>query len=230
VRCSPPSGEIEGALASPSFSLSNREGAAHHIFNEHHNYHINFMSLFHSLEVTINIVLFEKRGLCVVLPPLGELEGALASPSFSLFSRERAAHHLFNEHLNYHINFISLPQSRGNNKYCTLRKARAVRCSPPLGELEGALASPSFSLYNREGAAPHIFNELHNYHISFISLFHSLDVTINIVLFEKRGLWWSRRIGGIGMGLYIGFALNKLSIDIGCGCITAPSLNLSRPV
>jgi hypothetical protein len=28
----------------------------------------------------------------------------------------------------------------------------------------------------------------------------------------------------------IGFTFNKLSIDIGCGCITAPSLNLSRPV
>lgn len=29
---------------------------------------------------------------------------------------------------------------------------------------------------------------------------------------------------------YIGLAFNKLSSDIGCGTITAPSLNLSRPV
>jgi hypothetical protein len=33
------------AAASPSFSLSKREGAALHLFNDHHNYHISIISL-----------------------------------------------------------------------------------------------------------------------------------------------------------------------------------------
>ena len=47
-------GLIPPSPTSPSFSLSKGEGAVLQIFNEHHTYHINFISLFIIFEETDN--------------------------------------------------------------------------------------------------------------------------------------------------------------------------------
>ena len=73
----------------------------------------------------------------------------------------------------------------------------------------------------------------HHSHIKFISLFNIFEVTGKYCSLRKARavLWWPSPSEKVGMRPYnIGLAFNKLSIDIGRGCITAPSLNLSRPV
>ena len=88
-------------------------------------------------------------------------------------------------------------------------------------------------LLRRRRTVLHYKSKLYNYHINFIFSGQHFEVTSKYRSLRKARavLWWSRIICGIGMRPYnIGFAFNKLSRDIGFGCITAPSLNRSRPV
>ena len=100
--------------------------------------------------------------------------------------------------------------------------------------LAGSVASPP----ERERCYI-IFKELHNYHFNCSSLlvkfqhhhfYQSLRKARLVLRCPSPPEKSLSRFIGIGIGLYIGLAFNKLSIDIGCGCIIAPSLNLSRPV
>ena len=51
-------------MASPSFSLSEREGAVLYVFNQLHNYHINFNSSFGIFEVSLKLICdFENRAV-----------------------------------------------------------------------------------------------------------------------------------------------------------------------
>ena len=69
---------------------------------------------------------------------------------------------------------------------------------------------------------------------STLYLYSTLSmIPVFIGFFEKRGLCvaslpYRRRFRGAALP-YSGFALSKLSVDIGCGAITIPSLRLPIP-